>query len=54
MARHLRVYLGGETTDVDLLARYAERRDEAAFAALVRHYGRLVFGLACRPAAQLP
>ena len=51
VVRKLREQLGGETADVDLLARYAERRDEAAFAALVRRYGGLVFGLACR---QLP
>jgi RNA polymerase sigma factor (sigma-70 family) len=51
VVRQLREQLGGKTADVDLLARYAERRDEAAFAALVRRYGGLVFGLACQ---QLP
>jgi WD40 repeat protein len=51
VVRQLREQLGGDTADAELLARHAGRRDEAAFAVLVRRYGGLVFGLACR---QLP
>jgi RNA polymerase sigma factor (sigma-70 family) len=43
--RHLRRVTGPaapELTDAQLLERYAGRRDEDAFAALVRRYGRLV------------
>src|SRR5437870_2606387 len=37
----------GCLTDGDLLAAYAARRDEAAFAALVRRHGPMVLGV-CR------
>jgi RNA polymerase sigma factor (sigma-70 family) len=37
----------GDATDTELLQRFVAHRDEAAFAALVRRYGPLVFG-ACR------
>src|SRR5262245_65598747 len=33
--------------DAELVGRFVERRDEAAFAALVRRYGPIVFGV-CR------
>jgi RNA polymerase sigma factor (sigma-70 family) len=49
--RRLRSRLGDGPADGELLARYAARRDEAAFAALVRRHGSLVFGVARR---QLP
>jgi RNA polymerase sigma factor (sigma-70 family) len=51
VVRHLRDQLGEAPADVELLARYAQRRDEAAFAALVRRHGGLVFGVACRQLA---
>jgi RNA polymerase sigma factor (sigma-70 family) len=38
----------GETTDTELLQRFVAHRDEAAFAALVRRYGPLVFGVCKR------
>jgi RNA polymerase sigma factor (sigma-70 family) len=48
--RHIRALAGERTaaaTDAELLERFATRRDEAAFAALVERYGGLVFGV-CR------
>src|SRR6478735_5784744 len=49
--RHLnRVLLADEAAalpDSELVGRFVERRDEVAFAALVRRYGVLVFGV-CR------
>jgi RNA polymerase sigma factor (sigma-70 family) len=48
VVRHLREQVGDAPTDVDLLTRYAQQGDEAAFTALVRRHGGLVFGVACR------
>jgi RNA polymerase sigma factor (sigma-70 family) len=48
--RHIRgltADLAGEVTDSDLLARYTDAHEEAAFAALVRRHGPLVLGV-CR------
>src|SRR5262245_52102252 len=48
--RHIRALVDEPTadgTDAELLERFAARRDEVAFAALVQRYGRLVFGV-CR------
>jgi RNA polymerase sigma-70 factor (ECF subfamily) len=50
LLRHVRQLAGGraeELTDGQLLARFADRRDEDAFAALVERHGRLVLGV-CR------
>ena len=46
--RHLRAHLGEAPTDLELLTRYVQRRDEAAFTTLVRRHGGLVFGVARR------
>jgi RNA polymerase sigma factor (sigma-70 family) len=50
VVHHLRTLAGGEAEalpDGDLLARFAARREEAAFAALVQRHGPMVFGV-CR------
>src|SRR6266851_2272881 len=50
LLRHIRALVGEHTadeTDAELLERFAARREEAAFAALVERYGWLVFGI-CR------
>src|SRR5262245_21189086 len=50
VCRHLRGLAGGragDLNDAELLRLFADRRDDAAFAALVRRHGPLVLG-ACR------
>jgi RNA polymerase sigma factor (sigma-70 family) len=53
LIRHIRRLVGGDGpvqgSDGDLLGRYAEQRDEAAFAALVQRHGPMVWK-ACRRA----
>lgn len=48
--RYLRTLLGGraaaEAGDAELLGRFAAGHDEAAFAALVRRHGPMVYGAA--------
>src|SRR5262245_57632343 len=51
VVRRLRSQFGEPPTDLELLASYAQRHDEAAFAALVRRHGALVFGVARRQLA---
>jgi RNA polymerase sigma factor (sigma-70 family) len=51
VVRQIKARLGDAAPDVELLGRYAQRRDEAAFAELVQRYGGLVLGVARR---QLP
>ena len=46
-ARVLRVIADEEQTDAELLRRFIDRRDEAAFALLVRRHGAMVYGV-CR------
>jgi RNA polymerase sigma factor (sigma-70 family) len=50
--QHLRqtvlLYEGAEWTDGQLLRSYIERRDEAAFAAIVKRHGPMVWGVCCR------
>jgi RNA polymerase sigma factor (sigma-70 family) len=48
VVRQLRRQLGDAPTDGELLARFADLRDEGAFEALVRRHGGLVFGVAGR------
>src|SRR5438128_876406 len=48
VVRHLRRQLGDAPTDGELLAQFANSRDEAAFTALVQRHGGLVFGVARR------
>jgi RNA polymerase sigma factor (sigma-70 family) len=45
---YLRAQAGGALTDGELLARYVQGRDEAAFTAVVQRYGGLVLGVARR------
>jgi RNA polymerase sigma factor (sigma-70 family) len=45
--RQLRTMLAGPMTDADLMHRFVEKRDEAAFASLVRRHGSLVLRV-CR------
>src|SRR5438876_4438872 len=49
--QYIRTALGapttGDTTDADLLGRFAVRREEAAFTALLERHGPLVLGV-CR------
>jgi RNA polymerase sigma factor (sigma-70 family) len=45
--RHVKPVVGDPDTDSELLARFASRRDEAAFAALLRRHGPMVLGV-CR------
>src|SRR5262245_61729998 len=49
LSHYLRNLLGGpsDLTDRDLLQAFAARRDEAAFAAVMRRHGPLVWGV-CR------
>jgi RNA polymerase sigma factor (sigma-70 family) len=54
--RHIRALVGGREADEEdakLLERFAAGREEAAFAALVQRYGRLVFGV-CRRVLRHP
>jgi hypothetical protein len=46
-ARVLRIFADEGQTDAELLARFVNRRDEAAFALLVRRHGAMVYGV-CR------
>ncbi|QEG30224.1 ECF RNA polymerase sigma factor SigE [Gemmata obscuriglobus] len=46
-ARVLRVIADEEQTDAELLGRFVDRRDEDAFALLVRRHGAMVYGI-CR------
>jgi RNA polymerase sigma factor (sigma-70 family) len=53
LRRALHLPDGTEPTDAQLLARYVEHREEAAFAALVQRHGQMVFGV-CRRALAGP
>jgi DNA-directed RNA polymerase specialized sigma24 family protein len=50
--QHLRTAMllndGASVTDAQLLARFVDHRDEAAFSALVRRHGPMVWGVCCR------
>jgi RNA polymerase sigma factor (sigma-70 family) len=48
LRRNALVRDGAGLTDGQLLTRFLERRDEAAFAALVRRHGPMVWGVCCR------
>jgi RNA polymerase sigma factor (sigma-70 family) len=54
--RHIRRLIGGAEalTDAQLLQRFADRHDEAAFAEIVRRHGPLVLGLCRRLLRQHP
>src|SRR5438128_12607357 len=51
VVQSLRARLGDSPTDLELLARFAQARDEAAFTALVGRYGGLGLGVARRQLA---
>src|SRR5271165_4048492 len=52
MLQHLKLLVGspeaGDTLDCQLLARFAQDHDEAAFTALVRRHGPMVLGVSRR------
>ena len=51
-ARVLRAIAGEEQTDAELHGRFVDRRDEAAFALLVRRHGAMVYGVCRRMSAE--
>lgn len=48
LRRAVKAPAGDEPSDGELLRRFVERRQEAAFTALVRRHGPMVLALACR------